>query len=628
MLILSTRTVRLFAVFSLFAAILAETPRLLSQASTDHSPQSIAGNYEGMIGPKQANLRFRTNSDGTLRGSLDHLGPDAPWMFVLADIQFDARTLRFKVPFVNASFEGERTADGSGVVGTWSQSKNTLPAAFTMVKFDAAPHPSALDGIWLELQPGSRTAQGGSEPGRNQMVFRSDTAGREFCTLDQLDIYTMDEECSTVNVNGNDVRFTVPAAGVAWNGKLSADGNELVGTWVAKIESGQTLKDYTTSSDFHRQKALSAEKERPRVEYDAAIAPVAAADLEGVLNKDIAEALKGNDLAPATGGGVTIAVYAHGVRRIFCYGAARVDSIYEIGSMTKTFTGLLLAQMAEQGKVKLDEPVRELLPAGTVAKPEGQEITLLDLATQRSGLPAMPDNIGLENLAQPYADYHSADLMAYMGKHGVANPTQASSPFGSLGFGLLGVALATRAGTSYDELVRAQIAGPLEMRDTAMNLTPEQRARMIAGHDQFHGVSDAWKVDALGGAIGLRSTAGDLLAFLEATLHPEALHPDGSFPASTTLANALRQSVAPHGEVTGSMHIALGWLYQSETGNYWHNGATASNSMYAFFNPKGDYAAVVLYNTSPGVHGSFAEVLGRHISQRLAGRPAISLTHY
>jgi D-alanyl-D-alanine-carboxypeptidase/D-alanyl-D-alanine-endopeptidase len=355
---------------------------------------------------------------------------------------------------------------------------------------------------------------------------------------------------------------------------------------------------------------------------------VAAADLEAVLNKDIAEALKGNDLAPAKNGGVTIAVYAHGERRIFCYGAAKADSIYEIGSMTKTFTGLLLAQMAEQGKVKLDEPVRELLPAGTVAKPQGQEITLLDLATQRSGLPAMPDNISVENLPQPYADYHAADLMAYLGKHGVANPTQASSPFGSLGFGLLGVALSTRAGTSYDELVRAQIAGPLGMKDTAMSLTPEQGTRMNIGHDQFHGVSDAWRVDALAGAIGLRSTAGDLLAFLEANLHPEALHPDGSFPASATLAAALRQSLAPHGEVTGSMHIALGWLYQSDTGNYWHNGATASHSMYAFFNPKGDYAAVVLYNTSPGVHGSFAEVLGRHISQRLAGKPAISLTHY
>jgi CubicO group peptidase (beta-lactamase class C family) len=73
------------------------------------------------------------------------------------------------------------------------------------------------------------------------------------------------------------------------------------------------------------------------------------------------------------------------------------------------------------------------------------------------------------------------------------------------------------------------------------------------------------------------------------------------------------------------MRIALGWLYQADTGNYWHNGATAAHSSYAFFNPAGDYAAVVLLNASPGLEGSFAEQLGRHISQRLAGKPAISL---
>jgi hypothetical protein len=100
------------------------------------------------------------------------------------------------------------------------------------------------------------------------------------------------------------------------------------------------------------------------------------------------------------------------------------------------------------------------------------------------------------------------------------------------------------------------------------------------------------------------------------------------FAGGTTLKAALQQSLEPHGEVTRNMRIALGWLYQAETGNYWHNGATAAHSMYAFFNSKGDFAAVVLYNTSPGGQGSFAEVLGRHISQRLAGKPAISLTQF
>lgn len=106
----------------------------------------------------------------------------------------------------------------------------------------------------------------------------------------------------------------------------------------------------------------------------------------------------------------------NGVRRVFAYGTARPDSAFEIGSITKTFTGLILAQMIEHGKVQLDAPVRELLPAGTVAKPQGREITLLDLVTHHSGLPRMPDNVHPADPNDPYADYLATDLYAFIAK--------------------------------------------------------------------------------------------------------------------------------------------------------------------------------------------------------------------
>jgi CubicO group peptidase (beta-lactamase class C family) len=93
-----------------------------------------------------------------------------------------------------------------------------------------------------------------------------------------------------------------------------------------------------------------------------AMAPVVVADLKPVLDADMARALKSGPLAPQTHGGVTIGVLQPSVRRIFSYGTAQPDSVFEIGSITKTFTGLILAQMVEQGKVQLDEPVRDLLP--------------------------------------------------------------------------------------------------------------------------------------------------------------------------------------------------------------------------------------------------------------------------
>ena len=91
--------------------------------------------------------------------------------------------------------------------------------------------------------------------------------------------------------------------------------------------------------------------------------PVSAADLQSVLAKDLAEALQSGELSPPTGAGVSIGVVEHGVRRVFSFGTAKTDSIFEIGSISKTFTGLILAQMVQQGKVHFDDPVRALAAA-------------------------------------------------------------------------------------------------------------------------------------------------------------------------------------------------------------------------------------------------------------------------
>ncbi len=121
----------------------------------------------------------------------------------------------------------------------------------------------------------------------------------------------------------------------------------------------------------------------PPPHYDAAMAPLEAADLKPVLDRDLAPAFAAPNgaLAPGVGAGVTVGIVKHGKRRIFTYGTAKPDSIYEIGSTSKTFTALLLARMVAEHRVRLDEPVRDLLPRGVVPKPAGAEITLLDLAT-------------------------------------------------------------------------------------------------------------------------------------------------------------------------------------------------------------------------------------------------------
>ncbi len=353
----------------------------------------------------------------------------------------------------------------------------------------------------------------------------------------------------------------------------------------------------------------------PALTFHATPAPVAAGDMEAVMDRDLKQQLTTGELRSGTGAGLAIGVLKHGERRVFTYGTAKQDSLFEIGSISKTFTGLILARMVAEGKVQLDEPVRELLPAGTVHKPAGQEITLLDLVTHHSGLPRMPDNFHPADPSNPYADYGTEQLYAYVGTHGLEKPEDASFEYSNLGVGLLGQALADRAARSYPDQLRDEITGPLGLSDTLIQLSSDQQRRFIQGYDDKHRPVHAWDLDALAGAGGIRSTAGDMLTYLEANLHPEKYR---ALSGPLTLSHRLRESTARGGQ------IALAWAYTADTGTYLHDGGTGGFSSYAFFNPQADSAAVVLLNSGPNALFS-PDLIATHIQQRLSGQPAISL---
>lgn len=350
---------------------------------------------------------------------------------------------------------------------------------------------------------------------------------------------------------------------------------------------------------------------------DPAMPPVKLGELKAVLDHDLAPAMTADgSLAPDSGAGMVIGVVENGERRILTYGIAKPDSIFEIGSISKTFTGLILARMVAGGRVKLDEPVRELLPPGTVAKPEGREITLLDLATHHSGLPPAPDNVVAEGRPNPAANYHAPDLYAYLSKQGVSKPADPTFVYSNLGFGVLGQALAERAGKTYAELLRAEVTEPLGLNDTSISLTDDRQARVLKGYGGFHSPAPPIDMGVFAPAGSIRSTAGDMLTYLEAQLHPE------KFPA---LASALRESHVVHADGTEGLHVAIAWARRDSDEAYWHNGATSGYTSDVFFQPNGDYAGVILYNTGPAVLGSFVGQLGEHLRQRLAGKPAVSL---
>lgn len=339
---------------------------------------------------------------------------------------------------------------------------------------------------------------------------------------------------------------------------------------------------------------------------------VSAAMIGPLLSRDIDTALAQGGIGPAKSAGVVIGVAREGVTRVFAFGAAKPDSIFEIGSITKTFTGLLLARMIVQGDVTLNEPVRKLLPEGLVVEPKGAEISLSDLITHHSGLPRMPGNFPPSDWTSAHRRYTVHELYAYLAQRGVARPPDPPYLYSNLGVGLLGQALANRAHTSYANLLASEITGPLHMRDTEIELSAAQRRRLLAGWP-----AGAWHAGALAGAGDLRSTASDMLIFLEANLLPR--HPVHAQMFRSAI-NLSQKILAP---ADGPMRGAFGWEYDPKTGDYRHGGLTGGYTTYAFFNRRGGYAAIVLTNAGSD---PFANLLGARISQLFSGRPANSPT--
>ncbi|HLK68328.1 MAG TPA: serine hydrolase domain-containing protein [Bryobacteraceae bacterium] len=360
----------------------------------------------------------------------------------------------------------------------------------------------------------------------------------------------------------------------------------------------------------------------PALGFDPAVPSVDATQIEAVLGRDLDDARQRALMAGVEdhppGWGVSIGVSKQGVRRVFSYGTARPDSLFEIGSLTKTFTTLALARMAVDGKVFLDKPVREPDPRATPVRSPWQPITFLDLATDRSSLPPWPDNLPPINPSDHRTDYGVEDLHHFAFRRGTIKPPEVHFIDSNVGSALLGQLLAERAGIAYPQLVQDEITGPLGMRDTVVELPPELADRLIVGHQGTVRPTLAWGFSAFAPAAGIHSTAGDMLTYLESYLHPENL--PAPFGKALVSCQQRQAVIAP------GVGIGLGWKTRIGEGIWYREGATNGYSSYALFKPAEDYAVVVLMNNGQNV-GSSAERLAEHIRQRLTGEPVLPLAN-
>lgn len=303
--------------------------------------------------------------------------------------------------------------------------------------------------------------------------------------------------------------------------------------------------------------------------------------------------------------GAAVALVHPGGTEIRTYGAASAggaaptaDTPFEIGSVTKVFTGLLLASAVVAGETALDRPLQSLPGWEGIAAPP---LTPAQLATHTSGLPRMPGNFAPAEVADPYADYAVERLRAAVGE---PRGSPGSYDYSNLGAGLLGQALADALGGAWPALLRARVTEPLGLTatDTA------DRAGGAAGHDADGKGVAAWHFDALAGAGALRSTARDLGRFVELNLAP----PEG--PAG----EALRLAQASHAERPGG-RMGLGWhIGIADTPEVrWHNGQTGGFHTFVAFDPERRVGVAVLTNSAT----SMVDNLGVALLRLLQGLP-------
>lgn len=310
--------------------------------------------------------------------------------------------------------------------------------------------------------------------------------------------------------------------------------------------------------------------------------------------------------------GMVVGVIGSGGRRIVSYGTFGVqdarpvggDTLYEIGSITKVFTSVILAEMVERGEVALKDPVAKYLPAGVrVPQRGGKQITLYDLATHHSGLPRMPSDYSTNGPDDPYASYPEDKLYAFLSSYHLTRAIGAKFEYSNLGVALLGHALSRRAGKDYDSLVREHVLVPLGMSSTGYTLSSDLSVRLATGHTNLYWMTPApnWNLTGFVGAGGLRSTANDMLTFLAANL--------GLTQTPLTRSLATMRKVRRD---AGDEEIGLGWLILKERGSetVWHNGGTFGYKAFAGFDLKKQLGVIVLSNNSSG--GNVNDI-GRHI---------------
>jgi CubicO group peptidase (beta-lactamase class C family) len=305
-----------------------------------------------------------------------------------------------------------------------------------------------------------------------------------------------------------------------------------------------------------------------------------------------------NIIQPHVKVGAMVGILHRGARLIFSFGSKSrnedvppdADSVFEIGSITKTFTTTLLADMHVKSLLNLHDSVGDYLPAGQVSLPSynGIEISFHHLATHFSGLPKLPADIGpLEEY--PYINFTIQNMYDFLNSYALTRQPGSQYQYSNIGMGLLGHTLGVIDGTNYEGLLTQKLFLVLDMDRSSVFLTDQQKNNIAHGHDDSLDVSSSWdSLDSLQGSGAIKSCLNDMFNYMEANLGLR----DSSLKEAMDLAHQ------PFTRSSDGGYIGLGWGIWDLPNQkiVWHNGLTAGYTSYMGFNKDLNNGVIILFN--------------------------------
>jgi CubicO group peptidase (beta-lactamase class C family) len=298
--------------------------------------------------------------------------------------------------------------------------------------------------------------------------------------------------------------------------------------------------------------------------------------------------------------GLSIAVIKDGKVSAYHYGETTkgggqlptAETIYEIGSITKTFTAAILADLINEGKIKLNDPISKYLPDSVAINPTLKDITIVNLSNHTSGLPGIPSNFAAQKPyddKNPYANYSRNLLFSFLKSCSLNSKPGEKYAYSNLASGLLGVILERVSGKSFDELVSEKITVQLGMSSTMQHIYPLLKTRFAPVYNEDGLPTAPWDFEALASCGALHSTIGDMVLYAKANLNDQT---------GTPIAKALQ--LTHQLTFNNDARLGLAWhiIVVNNVDYYFHNGGTYGSSSFMAFNATKKLAVIVLSNTA------------------------------